>query len=319
MTDASEATAGPTRPEIGVCVLTYNSEDVVGACIDALKNALAGESYEIVVVDNQSADNSADIVEKSHPGVKVIRNPTNSGYARGNNTGARQMLADGCKYLAFVNPDVTVEPDTVAQMRTVLSAHTDVGCVGGLATSVGRVFEGAFRTKPTITEKLWIYSSIRYFPLVSRWLKGMTVSMESSHFLKLKTAGPVYAVSGACILFPAEVFERVGGFDENTFLYQEEFIISERLKHAGYKIYGSPEATYEHHHGHSAHVNFVRSKGCFIESEQYYLRAYCKCNPAVRVLVRVFRWADLKAWALLSFVTCHLWRPSASRQSEHGS
>jgi GT2 family glycosyltransferase len=250
------------------------------------------------------------------PSAKVIRCATNCGYARGNNTGARQLLADGCRYLAFVNPDVTVEAGTLSQMMAVLSERGDAGCVGGVAVAEGRAFEGAFRTKPAIAEKLWIYSSIRNFPFVRQWLKGMTQALESRHFLKLATPQSVYAVSGACIMFPAEAFARAGGFDENTFLYQEEFIMSERLKGAGYKVYGSPEAIYEHHLGHSAHVNFVRSKTFFNQSEQYYLRTYYKCGIPIRVLVKVFRWADLKVWTTLMFLKRLLRRTSSDCRSE---
>jgi GT2 family glycosyltransferase len=300
---------------MGVCVLTYNSEEVVAACIGALQKALAGVAHEIVVVDNSSSDRSTTLVEQCHPSVKILRSPTNGGYARGNNLGARQLLADGCRHLAFVNPDVTVQPDTLLQMWTVLDERRDAGCVGGVAAAEGRAFKGAFRTKPGIIEKLWLYSSMQYFPVMREWLKGVTASLESRHFLTLMTTQPVYAVSGACLMFSAEVFGRVGGFDENTFLYQEEFIISERLKSAGYKVYGCPEAIYEHHLGHSTHANFVRSKSFFIKSEQYYLRNYYKCGMAVRLLVKAFRWVDLTAWTMLAFLKRQLHSTVSNRHS----
>jgi hypothetical protein len=317
MKKCSDAPDANPTPEIGICVLTYNSEDVLQGCIQALKNALVGVPYEIVVVDNDSRDRSAAEAERQQ-GVKVIRNPRNTGYARGNNAGASQLLADGCKYIAFVNPDVIVKPDTFTNMRAALEDYEDAGCVGCVAVVNGRPFAGSFRTRPTLPEKLWVYSSMRHFPLIGKWMEVITRRMEAHHFLSLSFAQPVYALCGACIMFPSEAFAKVLGFDEMTFLYQEEFIMSERLRHAGYKVYGIPTAQYEHFQGHSAHADVVKSKSCFIESEQYYLRQYCHRGFFVRLLVRLFRWLDLRALTLHAFLKRRA-RPSDCHQPSSAS
>ncbi len=286
---------------IGVCVLAYNSEDVLVNCIRALQDALRDGSHEIVIVDNNSADKSAAVVEQHYPELRVIRSPVNSGYARGNNIGARYLLEKGQKYIAFVNPDVTVLHDTLARMLAVLENYRDAGCVGGIAVVHGEPSERSFRTKPTLAQKLWLYSLAKDFPLLRDWFAAMTKSLESEHFVTLSgSAQPVYAVSGACILFPAAVFAHIGGFDEHTFLFQEEFIISERLQRAGYRIYGAPEARYDHLLGHSVRARLLRSQWCFIRSEQYLARAYYGWRLLKRSLVGLVRCVDLVAAAVVA-------------------
>ncbi len=290
----------PPCPFIGACILTYNSEDIVVSCIQALKCALKDVRHEIVVVDNNSSDHSAAIVGQHYSDLKVIRSPVNTGYARGNNLGAGYLLECGCKYLAFINPDVTVRHDTLLRMQNVLADNSDAGCVGGVAIVNGDASRRCFRTKPTFVQKLWIYSEARDFPILRSWLATMTKSLEARHFMAtLPSAQPVYAVSGACIMFPAEVFAKIGGFDEHTFLFQEELIISERLREAGYRVYGAPEVTYEHIHGHSVRARLLQPQWCFIKSEQYLLRTYYGWSLPKRASLGAIRCADLAAGAMV--------------------
>jgi N-acetylglucosaminyl-diphospho-decaprenol L-rhamnosyltransferase len=296
-----------SSPLVGVCVLTYNSEDVIGACLEALCKALRNTPHEIVVVDNDSADKSV-LTAKHYPNVEVICNPSNLGYPSGNNIGGRYLLNKGCKYLAFVNPDVTVRADTLDQMLAVLTKNLEAGCVGGVAIVAGRISKGCFRNRPTLIQKLWLYSSARYFPILGSLLKNITQSLELSHFIPLTCcAQPVYAVSGACILFPADSFARINGFDEATLLFQEEFIISERLRLVGQKVYGCPHAIYDHLHGHSVSVRPRQSYYFFIKSEQHLAYAYYKWSSGKRILVKLARYLDLAIGSAIAEIA-RLWR-----------
>jgi len=290
----------PTK--IGVCVLTYNSSDIVLGALAALEQTLAGTSHEIVVVDNNSQDDSAGLVERNYPSIQVVRNPRNSGYARGNNLGCAFLVQRGCNYLVVMNPDVTVRPNTIGRLVEVLGVVKDAGCAGGLAMINGRPAPNCFRSKPALSEKLWIYSSCRYFPVLGRILASYIAHLEKNHFRELTRIQPVYTVSGACIAFPSDVFVGIKGFDEHTFLYQEELIISEKLVQLGLKVYGVPDAVYDHLHGHSAHATPLSSKRAFIESERYLLKEYYQWNPMIRGLVLGFRWLDMKAYSLLMSV-----------------
>lgn len=278
----------------GIVVLTYNSEGVVVDCIRKLKSALENVPHEIVVVDNASTDHSAEVVRAAFPDVRVLQAEKNLGYARGNNLGGME-LADSCSYLAFVNPDVGVERDTMEKMRQVLEEHSDAGCVGGVPLINGKRSRSCFRNKPTFIQKLVLYGTWRDLPILRRLLRNFASQMEKEHFVELTVTQPVYAVSGACLLFAADVYRRIGGFDEHTFLFQEEFIVSERLRRIGYAVYGRPDAVYAHAHGHSVRRRLLHAQRVFIHSEQYLIRTYYGWNWPLRASMLALRYLD---WTL---------------------
>jgi len=279
-------------PIFGVVILTYNSEEVIIQCVCAVKSALGAVSHEVVVVDNASQDDSAALVERTFTDVKVVRTGANLGYARGNNVGGRYLATRDCRYIAFVNPDVTVGPSTLQTMQDVADRYGDAGCIGGIAIHNGKRIERSFRTKPTYLEKIILYSNSRDLPLLRTILAGITKRLEKRHFISLNTTQPVYAVSGACIVFPCSAYKKIDGFDERTFLFQEEFIISERLRQVGLLVYGCPEATYEHIHGHSVGQRLLRAQRIFIDSEQYLIRTYYRWNWFQRGLMLIVRYLD---------------------------
>jgi len=309
----SQATDGATG-RIGVVVLTYNSADIVCRCITALKSTLATRDFEIVVVDNNSSDDSVAVVKHAHSDVTLIQTGANLGYARGNNVGGRHLLTRAVQYIAFVNPDVLVGPDTLSDMERVLREHQDAGCVGGLPVVHGRISDKSFRNKPTSFEKLLLYSAAEYFPVLRSLLRPVVRKMRGHHFVLSETTRPVYAVSGACIMFPASVYERMGGFDEATFLFQEEFIISERLLKLGLKVYACPSAAYDHIHGHSVNRRPLRAAQIFIDSEQYLLRCYYKKGLFVRSFFLIFRYMD---WTLNACMTLSRQAKQMRRQGRH--
>ena len=279
-------------PIFGVVVLTYNSEKVIIQCVCAIKSALVAVSHEIVVVDNASRDDSAGLVERTFNDVKVIRNSANLGYSCGNNLGGQYLLTHACQYIAFVNPDVTVNASTFQMMHSVAEQYSDAGCIGGLALRKGKPDQRAFRKRPTYLEKLILYMNSRDLPLLREVVGRLEEQLERSHFVSLTTTTPVYSVSGACILFPAAIYTKIGGFDERTFLFQEEFIISERLQQNGFLVYGCPQATYEHIHGHSVNRRLLHAQRAFIDSEQYLVRTYYQWNWLQRVSLLMLRYID---------------------------
>ena len=98
---------------MSVIIVTYNSEAYIGECLDRLHRQLEGFSAEIIVVDNNSADRTLSVVEARKKTLRLIRNPSNLGYAKACNIGASQSKSD---YLLFLNPDTFCESDVVARI-----------------------------------------------------------------------------------------------------------------------------------------------------------------------------------------------------------
>src|SRR5512146_2224253 len=102
-TTSSRVHAGSKNCLVGVCVLTYNSRELVENCLKSLQEALHDRPYCIVVVDNHSSDETAPFVRSTFPDVHVIESDSNVGYAQGNNIGAFYLLKNrDIEYLAFI-------------------------------------------------------------------------------------------------------------------------------------------------------------------------------------------------------------------------
>jgi GT2 family glycosyltransferase len=290
-----------TTQGFGVCVLTYNSRSVIGDCIASLQAALDGQCHRIVVVDNNSTDDTADFVRKAFSDVHLIVSSTNLGYARGNNLGARHLLQfDDVKYLAFVNPDVRVRPTTLPALQAALQNHPRAGCAGGVAVFDGTPWPEAFRNRPTLLQKLVISGCLRYLPFFGRILRGPIERMREKHYLPpalLHSGSTIYTFSGACFLTTAEAFRAAGGFDPSTFLFQEELILSERLLRAGYQVVAAPDALYSHLGGHSVKRRPIRSHWNYCRSEQRLIREYYRWNGGICLAVLAFRTAETSLFA----------------------
>ena len=307
------SSVGPRK--IGFCILTYNSERFVLHCIRSIIATISNIPYEIVVVDNDSHDGCVDVVRREYPEIPLISTGKNLGYSAGNNVGGKYLLGRNCEYIAFINPDVILGPDTIAQMLQVLSENPRAGCVGGIPTDQGAMFAGSFRTKPTVMQKVLLQGIAQYLPVIRRFLRPLVERLRARHYMPLqsvKKGQTVCAVSGGCIVFPAAAFAQIGGFDDQTFLFQEEFIISERLRRHGYQVVAAPDAIYEHAWGHSQRSRPLVSLWHYIRSEQQLVRNYYGWGLLGSYALLLFRYSELTAYAFVVLLKRFIGRPPSS-------
>lgn len=300
--------------KVGVCILTYNSIDVVESCVRSARSALRDNPNEIVVVDNASSDATPAMLLRNFPDLRIIVNERNVGYANGNNIGAQTLLELGCTHLLFVNPDVVLRTDTVTEMLAALDENPNAGCVGGVPILNGLLHRHSFRNKPTFVQKAVLAGTLQYLPLMDYLLSPLVRHLEKGYYVRpeaLESPRRVYAVGGACIMFTAIAFRSIGGFDGATFLFQEELIASERLQRIDLQVIAAPKAFYQHLEGKSSPRNW-RTRRYFIESEQYLVRNYYKWSSPVAYALLVFRYAEWLATCLVFFVRQFLLSVQAS-------
>lgn len=301
--------------KIGICILTYNSERVVLQCIHSIIATLSDIPYEIVVVDNNSQDGGVDVVRREYPEIPLITTGKNLGYSAGNNVGGKYLLGRNCEYIAFLNPDVVLGPDTMAQMLQALRENPRAGCVGGVPTDRGEMFAGSFRTKPTVLQKVLLQGIAQHLPVIKPLLRPLVERLRARHYMPLhsvKKGQLVCAVSGGCILFPASAFAQIGGFDDKTFLFQEEFVISERLRQHGYQVVAAPDAIYEHAWGHSQRSRPLVSLWHFLQSEQHLVRNYYGWGLTGSYALLLLRYSELTAYAFVLLLKKFIFRPASS-------
>lgn len=281
------STAAERFETVGVCILNWNTRASLLRCVGELIHRAGLAPTQLVVVDNASRDGSLQALRERFPEVPVIANLKNLGYSRGNNLGAAHLMAKGFRWLLFVNPDVMLEPTAVAAMLDVLIADPTVGCVGAVPIRPGRSSsERAGRNRPRLVEKLILYGPLAR--LCGRWF-------ESGHILRgrgIRDGQSVYAIYGAACMFPAAAFAAIGGFDEEFFLYEEEFVIAERLHACGLRV-ALTRATYLHDEAAGTRQIPFRRRIWFLRSEFRFLRKYWGWPLAACAAVATWRILEL--------------------------
>jgi N-acetylglucosaminyl-diphospho-decaprenol L-rhamnosyltransferase len=237
--------------DVTAIVVTFDSAHALPECLGALRS----EGVPVIVVDNASTDHTVAVAEGQ--GARVIRNARNEGYGRANNVGAK---AAETEFILIVNPDCTVDP----------------GAVAALVDAARRYPDAAFFA-PQIVEPS---GRIFYQPrsLLASYLtnpKGKLVLPEG------EACAPFF--SGACFLIRREFFLRLGGFDDNIFLFYEDDDLCRRVADAGSALIYVPQAVVRHGRGRSSGEKRGRiftSRWHQAWSRAYVSRKYGLPNPA---------------------------------------
>lgn len=270
-----------------VVVVTADSGDDVGVCIERVLASTA--PVEIVVSDNASADGSIEAVERrwsGEPRLRVLRNGTNLGFGAGCNRGAALARGDA---LLFLNPDCRIEPDTIERLREALASDPAIGLLGvSIVDAAGKIEPASRRRDPLLRRTFMTMSGLARFE--SRWPALAGVAMPPS-----ATAAPledVDAVSGALMLLPRAMFERLSGFDEGYFLHCEDLDLCRRVRDAGARVVCAAVIRVVHLKGTSS-----RARPRFVAAHKYrgMWRWFTKFDPAARnPFARGLVWLALK-------------------------
>src|SRR5208282_5049611 len=137
--------------DISVVIVAWKAKRYLELCLESLAEAPPRRSMEIIVVDNASADGTAEMVEARFPGVKLIRSSENLGFAKGNNVAIRQCCG---RYIALVNPDVIVFPGCLDALADFLEANPKVGDVGPRVFNPDMTMQSTCRRFPTLWNNL---------------------------------------------------------------------------------------------------------------------------------------------------------------------
>lgn len=228
---------GPDRTlaEVGVVVVTYGSADVVGSCLASLPLAELGD---VVVVDNNSPDETLRVLQDFADRVQIVALPHNLGFGGGCNAGAQRLSS--ARYLLFLNPDASIDASGLRELLRYLEAHPSVALIAP------RLFRG---TEPlTSAGAQSTAASELHFVLPARLKRLVGDRRLPAEYAR---TGAVGYVEGACMLVDAAAFRAVGGFDERYFLFFEELDLSRRLAARGLGVHLVASASAQHAVGRS--------------------------------------------------------------------
>ena len=249
--------------DLSIIILSFNTKDVTDECLRRLQSSVVrcrkklGNNIEVIVLDNASSDGSVEMIKKNHPWVNLIESKENTGFSKGNNIAFKQS-----KYpvVLFMNSDVYVEEDTLEKALKYFEKEIEV--LGPKLQFEDGSFQPSAGPLPSpLNTIFWIFGLWGFHP------------KDKSYFEKISQVG---WVSGAFLLMRRAVFEKVGGFDENIFMYLEEVEFCKRVSIAGFKIWYVPEVAVTHLHGASSQFDPSPALLWELKGLKYYYQKHLK-------------------------------------------
>jgi hypothetical protein len=230
--------------DLSIVIVNWHSAAFVRNCLTSIYENERNLECEILVIDNASFDGCREIVCREFHEAKFIASTKNLGFAKANNLGASHSTG---RNLLFLNPDTEVLGSALKAMVTLLDSRPEVGIVGCKLLNTDRsVQTSCVQSFPTIWNQALDTEYLRtMFPNAALWGTAPLWKDDSS-------PSPVDAVSGACLMIRRSVFEQVGGFSPNYFMYAEDADLCYNVKQAGWKTYYVSAAEVIHHGGRSS-------------------------------------------------------------------
>lgn len=251
-------------PTLSIVIVTFHVKPFISLCLDSIRQS-DYDDYEIIAVDNASKDGSADWIAEHHPEVRLLRQSDNLGFSKACNIGAG--VAQG-EYILFLNPDVILEQHYLSMILTFMDANDHVGAVGGA------MYDGSLELLPESKRRFpTLLNSLGRLTKVDKLFKGSSLD----YYDRREGEAPmtIDVLSGANMCFRRDAFDRVGGFDEDYFMYGEDIDICLQIKKAGYSCSYIPDARLIHFKGESTSKrrygyfkHFYRSLGLYAQKNR---------------------------------------------------
>ena len=252
--------------DLSVIIVNYRVKFFLEQTLRSVEEATQGLSAEVIVIDNNSGDDSIVFVRERFPQVIFIENNENVGFSRANNQGIR--MAKG-EFSLILNPDTIVTRDTIEQAVEWLRTNEDCGAVGVHMTDGNGVFlPESKRAFPTP----WV-SFCKIFGLSSLFPKSRLFARYHLRFLEEHEPHEVDILSGAFMMCRTALLQQLNGFDEDFFMYGEDIDLSYRMVQVGYKNWYLP-VNIIHYKGESTKKDSMRYVRIFYDAMLIFYRKH---------------------------------------------
>ncbi|MEI8305979.1 MAG: glycosyltransferase family 2 protein [Chloroflexales bacterium] len=264
--------------DLSIIIVSWNVRDLLIRALECVYATVQRSSFEVIVLDNASSDDSVAVVRERFPAVRMIVNQENIGFGRANNQGA--AIAHG-RYLLLLNPDAFVHTDTVDRLVAFMDTHPDAGSAGCKLLYEDGSLQRSVTAFPTVLTELYTTLGLdRAFP------QHPAFGHYKLTYWNMDDQRPVDALMGACLILRRSVIDQIGLFDEQFFMYSEEVDLCYRLRRAGWKNYFIPDVTATHIWGGSSRLvpqtTFLR---LFRSRVQFFRKHYGSASVAAYKLV----------------------------------
>ena len=266
--------------QLSVIILNYNVRYFLEQCVFSVQKALENMDGEIIVVDNNSSDDSCAMMKEKFPNVRLIENNENLGFPKGNNIGVAEAKG---KYICILNPDTVVAEDT---FEKVIARHeaisSEVGIIGcKLIDGTGSFLPESKRSIPTP----WV-AFTKIFGLYKMFPKSSLFNKYYAQHINENQSGEVDVLVGAFMVMKRDLYLEVGGFDENCFMYSDDIDLSYMVKKLGKQNYYFANTTVIHYKGESTVRDGLYMKR-FREAMQFFYKKHFKKSIVFDVMMQI--------------------------------
>ncbi|WP_396160404.1 glycosyltransferase family 2 protein [Flavobacterium sp.] len=253
--------------QLSVIILNYNVRYFLEQCVRSVQKALENIDAEIIVVDNNSTDASCEMMKQLFPQITLIENKENLGFPKGNNIAVQQAKGE---YICILNPDTVVAEDTFEKILNFKFQipNSQLGIIGcKLIDGTGNFLPESKRGLPTpyvaITKIFGLYKISNFF------------GKYYAQHLSENQSGKVDVLVGAFMMMKRDLYLKVGGFDENCFMYSDDIDLSYMIQKLGMENFYFHETSLIHYKGEST-VRDEKYLERFRDAMQFFYKKHFK-------------------------------------------
>lgn len=263
--------------QLSIIILNYNVRYFLEICVLSVQNGIQDIDAEIIVIDNNSQDDSCEMMKKRFPNIKLIENKENSGFPKGNNIG---VAAAKGEYICILNPDTVVAEDTFSKVLAFAKKQKELGIVGvKLIDGTGNFLPESKRGIPTpfvaFTKITGLYKIL-----------PKTFGKYYAQHLSENQTGKVDIMVGAFMLMKRDLYLEIGGFDENCFMYSDDIDLSYMALKKGKSNYYFHETSVIHYKGESTVKDETYMKR-FQEAMNFFYQKHFRVSLLFSVFMKV--------------------------------
>ena len=244
--------------DISIIIVNWNTKDLLLDCLSSVFKTVNGLSSEVWLVDNASIDGSVEAVKNGYPGVRIIQNSENLGFAAANNLAFARMKG---RYALLLNTDTVLTNGAVKEIYDFMESNKEVGMACGQLLNLDGSKQNSIANFPSLRSLLFNETLLRIL------LPKKFPSKRKAYPSPIEIDSGI----GACLMVRKKAMDEVGFFDEKYFFFFEETDWAYRMKRAGWKVYFVPKAKIYHAQGKSvgsraeARIRFYRSRHIFFK------------------------------------------------------
>lgn len=265
------------KKELSIVIVNYKNYLLTIKCINSVIQNLNGIDYEIIVIDNDSPNNSFEQMSnafKSNDKVNIIKNNKNVGFGAANNLGVK--IGTG-KYVLLLNPDIIIIGDAISKMLDYLKENDDIGLISGKLLNDDHTVQ--YSCRRILPFRKFLICRTPLSKIVSKNIKEKTNDfylMKDFNHDKIKE---VEWVMGACMLMEKEFFEKLSGFSTDYFMYFEDVDLCYKVRANNKKVIYFPKAQMIHLHCQESTKKINKMTIIHLESMlKFYYKYYFKRN-----------------------------------------